>query len=310
VLMEMDGNCLFSAVCYQLCNVQDKSSQFSAHLSALGIIHEQQCKPDSLREVVLNEMESHPDRYMSFLTKATLKTYREQVQQFRKSGQFATDFGDLIPVAIADTLGTILILLSSNPSLSYQSIIPQGDIFLSLPLFLSFNCSGAGHYDGTRPANPTLQQHGNTDKLDKMTCRCGINNKTKKGSPAFCKSQRCPCLKDGRKCSDCKCYNCENKCDLPKDDELRKSTDKRFSKLSRTTGSDFLSNLRISARGIKWTVKEDLLLYVISQDKTSVQLICQLYNQHLKAGRIKGEPRTKSQIVSRLTYFKKMKRCE
>jgi hypothetical protein len=132
-------------VCYQLQHSSEPSgSQFRAHLQNKDICYDNQLNPARLREAVLN------DRYVSFLDNHTGDSYKSQIAQFRQSGQFATDFGDLILVAIANLLGSVLILLSSNPHLPYLSVTPETDIIPSVPLYLAFNCSGTGHYDGTK----------------------------------------------------------------------------------------------------------------------------------------------------------------
>jgi hypothetical protein len=305
VPVEKDGNCLFSAVCNQLKHFGESSGeQFRAHLQKLDICHDEEFRPARLREAVLNEMEKNQDRYIPFLDENTAATYPSQVAKFRQSGQFATDFGDLIPIAIANVLGSVLILLSSDPLLPYQSVTPERNIIPNVPMYLAFNCSGAGHYDGTRQksALPTVQC---VEKI--LKCRCGINSKALKGEQSFCKTSRCPCKKEGRECSLCSCYNCQNSSGFVKVQQTRKS-DNRLSKLHRLKGADYMKMIGITSRGDKWSLKEDLLLAEIAKTEQTITQIVDLYNQTLKEEKKEAVSRSKGQIVSRLSHFKKMKR--
>lgn len=137
-------------------------------------------------------------------------------------------------------------------------------------LFLAFNCSGAGHYDGTE----ALLQVDNSDLNPETTenmCRCGINNKplenSTKTSKSFCRNTRCTCVKQGRKCTLCKCQNCSNK-DEKKN--TKKRTLIRSKKMPRTTGSKFLSDSGLVPRGASWSMSENILLSEIAKEHSEI----------------------------------------
>jgi hypothetical protein len=145
-----DGDCLFSAVCCQLDqSVGDHSTICQDHITNLQISEAGLFSPLLLRHATLNEMETNSEIYRSFLSNTSKITFRKLIQQYKNVGEFAGNFGDLLPVAIANKLGLVIILLSSNPTHPYHTIIPRTKIHGTAPLILAFNCSGSGHYDST-----------------------------------------------------------------------------------------------------------------------------------------------------------------
>jgi hypothetical protein len=120
-------------------------------------------------------METNAGQYIPYLPNMNAKKYKSLLKQYRNSGEFAGNFGDLLIVAVGHTLRVVILLLSSNKDLPFQSITPNCEILSSRSLYLVFNCAGAGHYDSTEPIF-MAENIISSDESSGNNCRCGINS--------------------------------------------------------------------------------------------------------------------------------------
>jgi hypothetical protein len=132
------------------------------------------------------------------------------------SGQFAGDFGDLLPTACANFLGAVIVLFSSDPHYNCQTIVPQGTVITEVPLELAYSSYGPGHYEATVQISKEVKAEkeillNQTLQYKSFKCRCGANHRQLSTSiKEFCVSKRCPSFKGGSTCQECcMCYNCE-----------------------------------------------------------------------------------------------------
>jgi hypothetical protein len=203
VAVSADGNCLFTAVCHQLdVSVNLMGNDFKEHVQSLNLQSNMHFDSFLLRQVVLDEMETNAGQYIPYLPNMNAKKYKSLLKQYRNSGEFAGNFGDLLIVAVGHTLRVVILLLSSNKDLPFQSITPNCEILSSRSLYLVFNCAGAGHYVSTEPIF-MAENIISSDESSGNNCRCGINSKNASSSikeKSYCKNDRCTCVKEQRKC--------------------------------------------------------------------------------------------------------------
>jgi hypothetical protein len=204
VSVRKDGDCLFHAMIRQL----KISDNYMTPRSSKGTVYDETADALWLRLSVLEEIENSTEHYRVFLGNMTRTKFAAQVQLYSSPGQFAGDFGDLLPVAVANFLKRIIILISSSPFRPYQSIIPRVTPMSSEPLYLAHNTFGCGHFDAVKRAScesesseEELPESANlpneTIKTQAKRCRCGVNNKTKNRiqGKSFCRpGGRCPCV--------------------------------------------------------------------------------------------------------------------
>jgi hypothetical protein len=173
-----DGNCLFTAITFQLSIVQAKmTSKYQDLLKVKGVLGTDsiQAMAHTFRLGVIGEMEQNKVRYLPFL---------KNCSQYSKSGEFAGDFGDLLPTACTNYIGAIIVLFSSNAFLECQTIVPQDVILTEVPIQLACSSYGPRHYDSTVPISiennrvimTSIEDTHCIEMVDTTyKCRCGAN---------------------------------------------------------------------------------------------------------------------------------------
>jgi hypothetical protein len=253
---------------------------------------------------VINEMEQKKCKYFSFLYDCCEKKYSEYILKYSLSGQFAGDFGYLLPLACANYIGAVIILFSSNSYLECQPIMPQDKILTEVPLQLAYSAYGPGHFDATIQIFTTEKSNisDSTAKiLNHVKCSCGANHRQLSTDlNAFCKSKRCPCFKNGTRCvASSMCYSCQNgKEKREKSDKRavtsRKHSYKHASKLTRVSAIASLQKENIPIKTRAWHHKDTFLLMELTRShpelrQTPMNLV-RLYNQFV--GRLCTPPCT------------------
>jgi hypothetical protein len=113
VNISKDGDCLFHALNRQL----EISGDYNRINSCKGKIHDDAMNALWLRLCVLEEVELNVEEYRPFLANMTRTKIAVLIKMYCSPGQFAGDFGDLLPVTIWDVLlycfHQILIYLTS-----------------------------------------------------------------------------------------------------------------------------------------------------------------------------------------------------
>ena len=138
-----------------------------------------------------------------------------EAQKFLQDGYYASNVGDIMPLAMATILHANFIIFTADPQNPLWYVTPddtptgptQGTVFLV------YNSSGPGHYDAALPyhklVEPPEKRHR---KL--VTCNCGVNSRVegrKSCIPLPQYSTRCRCYKNKQSCtSHCRCKDCAN----------------------------------------------------------------------------------------------------
>lgn len=177
-----------------------------------------------LRELAVEEWTSHQERYQPFIE----GNIEDQSRLFLQSGYFMGDLGNLMPLAMANLLGSPLVIFSSLETMPVLLITPTSTKEGVPPIYLAFNQFGAGHYDAinveecgeklhpTTTLEPGIGSNNTLFNDGIRKCSCGKNSKRNSNKQQFCRdtreyASRCPCLKRKDGChSGCLCNLCEN----------------------------------------------------------------------------------------------------
>jgi hypothetical protein len=321
VQIDGDGNCLFTALIFQLSIVQTRmTSDYLSYLNQRGLLKFEDIIKVALlfREGVIAEMSTNWMKYSQFLHNCSENHFFGFLQQYSKSGQFAGDFGDLLPLACANYLRAVIVLFTSDPHLERQSIVPHGEVLTEVPLQLAYSAYGPGHYDATDLMTQNQKTQHNISASDislKSTkCRCGANHTQLKTSMNdFCTTKRCPCFKEGSSCKEtCTCRNCKNGKEVNNTKSAKRTVTGRKlgykyeSKLKRVTAIESLMRKNIVIKTRAWELKETLLLHEIKTlhpelQKNPVKFVA-LYNEY--AVRLNLRKKTKLQILKKMSSLK------
>ena len=138
---------------------------------------------------------SHRAMYEHFVQ--PVSDYRTEAENFLQDGFYNSSLGDLMPVAMATALQTIIVIITTNldsdplyavPIVGY----PDGTMFVLYHLF------GTGHYDAAIPCCYEAVKHNFTPMKPlnmKISCSCGINTTESKSScspnPTYATHNKC-----------------------------------------------------------------------------------------------------------------------
>ena len=121
-----------------------------------------------------------------------------EADRFIQSGTFSGPLGDLIPLAIANVIQILLLVLNPSFLTPFVMISPEGMVPASNVVYLAYNASGPGHYDALiisqrdQQERFTSETNSNLDALEsqctlstakvpvstpRKPCRCGEKNK-------------------------------------------------------------------------------------------------------------------------------------
>ena len=135
-----------------------------------------------------------------------------EAQKFLQDGYYASNVGDIMPLAMANILHANFIIFTADPQNPLWYVTPE-DTPTQETVFLVYNSSGPGHYDAALPYHkPVVPSEKRHSKL--LTCSCGVNNRVegrKSCIPLPQYSTRCRCYKNDQSCtSHCRCKDCAN----------------------------------------------------------------------------------------------------
>lgn len=149
VLISPNGNCFFLTIAYALRHEipkQPDSEEILQHLASLGL---ESCSSGEdvcvkLRKLMFDEWMTHPDLYQHFLSGEQI--FESEAKLFLNNGHFATDLGNAMPLAMANALKLPIVIFTEMENMPVLPITPRETI-KCMPIFLTFDQSGPGHYD-------------------------------------------------------------------------------------------------------------------------------------------------------------------
>lgn len=72
------------------------------------------------------------------------------IDSFMTAGVFASNIGDLVVDVCADVLGLPIVVISSLSQMNVSIHLPKHQQHSDSPIYLSYDASASGHYDGTK----------------------------------------------------------------------------------------------------------------------------------------------------------------
>ena len=150
---------------------------------------------------MLSWMGDNSDHYQGFTT-IDILAYAEQ---YRISGEFAGELGDLMVMTIANILRILFLIFTNIQNMPVLVITPSLNVpETPFPLYLVYNSTGPGHYDYAIPT----QHPPSPEKNKQVKCSCGRKSNFKGVSCSKDKhgNCRCPCARAKLACSTlCRC---------------------------------------------------------------------------------------------------------
>ena len=170
-----DGNCLFASVAMALIH-HFQSGQLDANitLTRLGLLENDHGNPEAisraLRSAVVDEwLGDNADHYQGFCT----GDIRAHAEEYRSSGEFAGDLGDLMVMTDANLIRVPLLLFTNVENMPTMVITPSLSVACTqFPLYLVFNAAGPSHYDYAVPAESAVPKKLCTTSKP-LKCSCG-----------------------------------------------------------------------------------------------------------------------------------------
>ncbi len=149
-----DGNCCFVSIAIELSKLMVSLEgnndvaivKLVDHLISMGL-----CKADietdtsRLRQLFCDEIETNQQNYQMWVD----FDIKEEIEKFARSGWFDSSLGDLCVLACSNILKTTIVVITSLTSVPYIPFIPK-EILSDSVLYIAFNHSSPGHYDGTK----------------------------------------------------------------------------------------------------------------------------------------------------------------
>ena len=147
-----DGNCCFHSITVQLSKLLclDNDENIKNFVSTLkGIGFGKSTKEDAslLRTLFIQELMNNVDRYKNWIGLDEHHFFQE-VSYLKQEGSFGSNLADLCVKVCANVLGLPIVVITSYPSAPQFSFFPTQMIF-SKPIYITFNHTSPGHYDGT-----------------------------------------------------------------------------------------------------------------------------------------------------------------
>ena len=139
----------------------------------------------------------------------------QQIDMFLRDGFFNSELGNTMVLALANALGIPITVFSSMTHYPVININPR-HMNVPLPVFIAYNHSGCGHYDGVVASPEQTPSHIVNAASVPKGCYCGKSKSDRQGSCypikiKYTETLRCPCLKEKVACSAvCCCKDCKN----------------------------------------------------------------------------------------------------
>ena len=319
-----DGNCLFASASLalaQLLNNYGCSAELRKHLYSIGICNDKSLPEliETLRKLVVEEFLScNVEEYSSFLLTNERLSYEETAKKFLQDGFFDCELGNAVILALSNILRSSVIVFTSLENYPIITIVPENDPLSKVPVYLAFEQTGPGHYDGVteitqgtedldnienlRETKTTNTEDIQSNILPKFACRCGKGAARNKVTRQFCLEYKsgCKCYQNLRGCtSDCACYNCGNNygARVESSDMERFQTPKprkrRKHGLGKETGRQFMIGRGEDVTSARWSLFEKLLCIecALNMENTDdVEKLTVIYNSvidSLKNGTLK-----------------------
>jgi hypothetical protein len=143
-----DGNCLFRSVILQVKKLSQVCPELFPFLKSIGLEKSMEEDTATLRKLFVTELEKNFASYKDWIDIAKINL-EEDLKNFKQDGFFTSDIGDLCIKVCANLLQVPIIIVPSLPNVKFFPFLPT-KFTSTTPIYVAYNHSAAGHYDGTR----------------------------------------------------------------------------------------------------------------------------------------------------------------
>jgi hypothetical protein len=314
-----NGDCFFLSVAYALLNDiipnQNIPSDAHKHLDTIGLIKETSYDANdmssTLRILIVREWMNNPDQYKPFLDSQI--EFETEASLFLNGGHFASQLGNSMPLAMANVLKIPMVVMTQMDNFSIIPITPRESL-QSLPVFIAFDHTGAGHYDAVmqvQPSEPTSENSTYDCKKEVSPdgCRCGQGAKKKEAVISSCDQfkKRCKCFQSITGCTEkCQCLGCKNPYGKNTAGMQMTATGTRKRRSSGITtqlksGSEFVLKQPCISSVNSWSFLEEVILAKLIHDDIDLGVIHMQYMEFVDNKDI--FPKSQQQVTGKVVSY-------
>ena len=139
-----DGNCFFRSTIVQLHKIMETCQEISsfAYSIGLGLSVEEDTK--LLRQLLVKEITTNLNTYKGWIT---METFKDDLENFKQSGYFANNIGDLCAKVCSNVLRVSIVVVTALADVPCLPFIPLQHMIGSSTIYLAYTHYGPGHYD-------------------------------------------------------------------------------------------------------------------------------------------------------------------
>ncbi len=158
-----DGNCCFHSIALQLSkmlslndgNTTDANMQnYVEMLKNMGFGKSMPEDATLLRNLFIRELLSNVEQYKNWIDLEE-QQFLQEIDYLQQQGTFGSNLADLCVKVCSNVLGLPIVVITSYPSAPHFSFFPV-QMNYSNPIYIAFNHTSPGHYDGTKGLNFTF----------------------------------------------------------------------------------------------------------------------------------------------------------
>ena len=207
IKMTKNGDCLFRTVTFCLRKIKF-NVEYLDFLSIIGVNmrDDDETIASVLRKLAVDELVTNFEKYRTFVSDLSQEEFFEKVEQYKNSGMYEGDTGDLMLPSLSNSLKLSINVIMSAPQCPFMHVQPIETPMIEVPISVAYIAYGSGHYDATeiidKEEAPVL--HG----IKTRKCICG------RGGNTSCITKKCECFKNKVSCGTkpcCLCQNCANR---------------------------------------------------------------------------------------------------
>ena len=126
-----------------------ENSDIESHLNSIGLSRDmpENEKIIVLRRLIVEEFFGQNRHvYEPFLVTST-DLYEKEAQKFLQPRFYESELGNCVPLAMSNILQMPMVIFTSMENYPVTHVIPRGRVLSEVPLYLSYDHSGSGHYN-------------------------------------------------------------------------------------------------------------------------------------------------------------------
>ena len=166
-----DGDCFLHCISVSLSSfLTRENSSLTPYLKSIGISIEipEEEKIKLFRRLIVQEFMG-PNRhvYEPFMVTSTTESYDTEAQKFLEPGQYNSELGNCVPMAISNTLQMPLVIFTSMENYPITQVIRRTRVLSEVPIYLAYSHSDSGHYNLVVQVNRTQSNSVSVEAISK-----------------------------------------------------------------------------------------------------------------------------------------------